>query len=411
MSELGAVIFKEYKEYGLAFVLKHIFEKTNKTFDLTIRPIIAEATKNKPLLDMIIIESHNDFDCNGGAFYNYLIDKGYNKKYKIIWLVKNSNKRKKLPNNVSVYNIKKFSLKKNYSICRAKYLLCDDIITDRVRDDQISVYCTHGGCTFKNVRGKVIVRDSISAILSSSLNFDPYMCDNYSIPYPNSRMIHIGFPSNDVFFENKENEFDKISKGNYSKRILWMPTFRKGGGSGRNDSTIELPYGIPLFEKEEDFEKLNKFLLTNNMLLIIKLHPMQDLRLTKKIKEYSNIFILDGSKVKELNVDNYRLMASSDAFISDYSSAPYSYLLLDRPIAFVTSDIEFYKVGFTVDNIYDFMPGKCINTYDDFVAFLNDINEGNDEYKDQRRTLTDWMYEYKDGKSCDRLASFLNLSL
>ena len=34
---------------------------------------------NKPMQDVIIIESHNDFDSNGGAFYDYLIANNYNK--------------------------------------------------------------------------------------------------------------------------------------------------------------------------------------------------------------------------------------------------------------------------------------------------------------------------------------------
>ena len=42
-----------------------------------------------PLLDTIVLESHNDFDSNGGAFYDYLIKKGYNKKYKIVWMLNN----------------------------------------------------------------------------------------------------------------------------------------------------------------------------------------------------------------------------------------------------------------------------------------------------------------------------------
>lgn len=45
--------------------------------------------KRKKLLDVIIIESHNDFDSNGGAFYDYLIKNNFNAKYKIVWLLKN----------------------------------------------------------------------------------------------------------------------------------------------------------------------------------------------------------------------------------------------------------------------------------------------------------------------------------
>lgn len=410
MNRLIQNIIIDYQENGFSHVVNHVFDKIGKELDGIIRPVIASATKNKGLLDCIIIESHNDFDCNGGAFYNYLLKNNLNSKYKIIWLIKNKIKRNKLPKNVKAYYFKRFSFKKNYYITRAKYLLSDDFVTDRVRSDQISVYCTHGGCTFKNVRGKIVVPSSVNYILSSSKNYDPYMCDNYSIPYPNNRMLHIGFPSNDVFFENTGNEFDKFSNQDYSKRILWMPTFRKGGGTLRNDSDIDYAYGIPLFEEENDFDKLNQILSEENILLVIKLHPMQDLRSTKRIKSYSNIFIADGNDIKRLNVDNYRLMASADAFISDYSSAPYSYILLDRPIAFITSDIDFYKVGFTVDNVLKYMPGNHIDSISDFYDFILQIRNNEDPYKFERRKLVDWLYEVKDGNSCERLASFLGVN-
>lgn len=48
--------------------------------DIVIQKICGVFLRNKPLKNIIVIESHNDFDSNGGAFYNYLIENGYNKK-------------------------------------------------------------------------------------------------------------------------------------------------------------------------------------------------------------------------------------------------------------------------------------------------------------------------------------------
>lgn len=55
-------------------------------------------------MNTIVIESHNDFDFNGRAFYNYLVKNNYNEKYLIVWLLRNKNnaKRKK-PKNVKTY--------------------------------------------------------------------------------------------------------------------------------------------------------------------------------------------------------------------------------------------------------------------------------------------------------------------
>lgn len=63
-----------------------------------------------PLQDVIILESHNDFDSNGGAFYDYLIENGYNKKYKIVWFLRNKCPQH-LPENVEGYRYNRVSIK------------------------------------------------------------------------------------------------------------------------------------------------------------------------------------------------------------------------------------------------------------------------------------------------------------
>ena len=62
--------------------LKHFFEVIYRyKIDALIRKILMVFLKNRPIEDVIVIASHNDFDCNGGAFYDYLIKNNYNKKY------------------------------------------------------------------------------------------------------------------------------------------------------------------------------------------------------------------------------------------------------------------------------------------------------------------------------------------
>ena len=91
---------KKIREKGI----NHIIEETipwflNDIFDKYFLKIIKKLYMNNPLEYIIIIESHNDFDSNGGAFFDYLIKNGYNKKYKIIWFLRNKCP-KNLPENV-----------------------------------------------------------------------------------------------------------------------------------------------------------------------------------------------------------------------------------------------------------------------------------------------------------------------
>lgn len=363
--------------------------------------------KNKKLKNIIMIESHNDFDCNGGAFYDYLITNNYNEKYKIVWLVKNQ-APKSLPQNVSAFSLYKPSIRKAYYNCIAKFFLSDCNIIEKLRTDQVSIYLTHGAVSLKNVRGKIFVPESVNYILSPSQNNDKIKANQFSLEYPCSRLIHLGYPCQDVLYADGCEELQKVTSIKYRKKIIWMPTFRKGGGYNRNDSTIDLPLGIPLIENESLFIKLNDYLSANETLLIIKIHPMQDMS-TVKVHDTNNIKILTGTNIKEFKIDNYRLLKSADALISDYSSVAYDYLLLNRPLAFVLTDINEYKVGLVVDNPTDYMPGHLIHTVDDLFSFIKDIVQNVDIYEKERIKLINWLYQYKDGNSCARLADFMGL--
>lgn len=398
---------KKIKRLGLVPVLGNsLYNRLNK-FLIRFFALFFSGVKIK---DIIVFESHNDYDCNSGAFYEYLIRNNVNTRFKMVWLTKNAN-YKILPENVIEIKLRSLSIKKYYYLSIAKYLLSEETYLESFRKGQISVYLTHGGCTFKNVKGLIVVPQNIDYILTSSEEYAPMMCDNYSIPYPNNRMLYLGFPSNDVFFSSEfENESRKyINTKTFNKNVLWMPTFRKGGGQIRNDSNRNYRYGIPLIQSKADIVELNTFLQNNNILLTIKIHPMQILCNMDELRACSNIAVLDATDVKKYGIDNYRLMCSADAMISDYSSAAYSYLLLDRPLAFVVDDIMDYKTGFTVDNIYEYMPGEKIVTTKDMIQFIENISNGIDNFSADRKKITDFLYKYKDGMSSQRLSEFLNI--
>ncbi|WP_300809562.1 CDP-glycerol glycerophosphotransferase family protein [uncultured Acetatifactor sp.] len=397
-------ITKKCKKYGLRSVMKQLLNKVlNVLFFYAGKLFFAPLS----LKNVIIIESHNDFDCNGGAFYQYLLTQRLNKKYRIVWIIKNR-KPDCLPPNVVCFDYIKASLVKEYYCNIAKYILNDDKFIPKRKAKQKSVYCTHGGITFKNVKGLISVPEYIDCILCSSERYAPLMCANYQIPYPNGKMLYIGFPANDYLFTSDDMEYRKITNKKYIKCILWMPTFRKNSET-RNDSSKEMPYGIPLIEGLEQLEEIDCLLSKHNSALIIKIHPMQLKETYQNLKGMKNIYILDGDSVKEHSIDNYRLMKSCDAMISDFSSAPYSFILLNRPIAFELSDFSHYKLGFSVDNIDAFLPGERLNSIDDFKEFILNVLNNEDTYKEERCRLVDWLYRYKDGDSCRRLAEYLGL--
>lgn len=375
--------------------------------DQQLKRIAVKITKNKPLQNTIVIESHNDFDSNGGAFYEYLLKNHYNDKYKIVWLLKNE-KPTEMPKNVEAFYLYKPSLKKQKEICTAKYILtCQDVIGS-VRDGQTSVYLTHGSVGLKAFKGKVNLPQNLTYCLMPSEYLEYILKDQYQINNTDIKSVVLGYPMHDLLYMPLKKELHKITDKHYNKVILWMPTFRKGKAFGRNDSSFEEPLGIPIFYDLKSLAELNHRLKLENALLIIKIHPMQD-KETIKVKDMSNIKVLDGDSVRKLNVDNYRLMKDADALISDYSSAAYDYLHLDRPIGFTVDDAKEYKLGFIVDPPEQLMGGQIIMNQLDFINFINSVLRNEDPYKNKRHEVFDKVFKFHDGNSCQRLADFLNL--
>lgn len=359
----------------------------------------------RPLENIIILESHNDFDSNCGAFYEYLLKKELNKQYRIVWFVKNE-VPKTLPYNVFAFKQYKISLKKTYNLCSAKFILSGQNIIGRVRKGQIACFTGHGSLGVKNVRGKISIPNGITHYLSPSENIGELMAEQYMIPYPNTRQLVLGFPMHDVFYDKAEGDLHKITSKNYSKVFLWMPTFRKT--FGRVDSNHEYKMGIPLVDNRKDFERLNSYLEEKEALLIIKIHPMQDMEQIK-IKNLSHIIVLDGIMIKKLKIDNYRLMKDVDALISDYSSAATDFLHADKPIAYSLDDLEDYNIGFIVDDPTTLMAGHLLYDMNDLLHFVSDVISEKDLYAEKRRQLFDYIFKYHDGNSCERLAKFMGI--
>ena len=156
------------------------------------------------------------------------------------------------------------------------------------------------------------------------------------------------------------------------------------------------------------YENLNKELREEDVLLVIKIHPMQDLT-GLKITSLSNIIVLDSNTVKKLGIDNYRLMKDASALISDYSSVAYDFLHLNKPLAYTLDDISDYERGLIVDNPETLMAGNIILNYDDFCGFILSVLKELDYYAEERDNLSKLIWKYHDGNSSKRLAEHMGL--
>lgn len=403
MNLINKIKTKGFKEFSKEILLGRIYPSLDKYI---VYPLSKLFWGKIPLKDYIVIESHNDFDSNGGAFYDYLIDNKLNDKYKIVWFIVNK-APSNLPKNVTCVKHTLPSFKKWYYMFTSKWIICGHFMFPSIRNNQLSVYATHGCPFFKDVKGVINVPNNMTYTLCSSVSFKEDERKQFSIDSVDKLKV-IGLPIDYILLNNKPGDLNKITSHKYNKVFLWAPTFRQDQDLSRLDSTFEFPMGIPIVKDENEYEKLNELLKENNSLLLIKIHPVQNLSKIR-IKDLSNIKILDKNYVKQYNIDNYRLMKDVDALIGDYSSMSLEFLHLNRPLGYCLDDLNEYKRGFWMDDPRSMMAGHLIYNFNDLLKFIEDIINDNDIYKKQRNDLLKKTYDYNDEYSCKRLCDLLGI--
>lgn len=348
----------------------------------------------------IIFESHNDFDMNSGALYDYIRKQTGSSRYKMIWFVEHVREEKRVENVIQIPK-RGFNLKRYYWNAVARYIFFDDSSVEKYRSDQICIYLGHATRAMKNVKGKVPIPKCVDFVCSSSEHNDELMSEVYVCDI--KKMVHTGFPVTDWLYK-KWNEISKIKvRVNYRKIIVWMPTFRKSMyNHERNDSSEHSDTGLSLIRSQEDYFELDEWLKQKGVLLIIKFHPAQDM-MEIHIKDKENIVLMSPEKIKELDINTYKLLTQTDALISDYSSVSFDYLIVDRPIAYVVSDYDSYKPGFAANNPEHYMPGEYIYTKDDLLHFIDEITRGIDNRKKEREAVRNEIAKYNDGHVCERI--------
>lgn len=362
----------------------------------------------------IVLESIPDVGDNTGAFYNYLIDNKYNERYKIIWRVNEPQKHKNYKN-VKFYRIesgKKIKEKISY-ICgilhqmTAKYIIVCNRRLAKYNSKQIYFNFWHG-TLLKSLEGMDLISKDCDYFLCPSEFYKDIYIKHLDLNEEN--LVYLGNPRNDELFERDIDIHALFPEITFDKTIIWMPTFRKQKNSDRIDSTKQYNLGIPIINNMQELEEINNILKEKNILLLLKLHPAQDLSQIK-VASVSNIKILENEDLEKHNIKLYNLIGNTDALVTDYSSIYWDYMLLDKPIGFTIDDIEEYKEtkGFVFDEPLEYMPGKHIKSIEELKGYISEIHNDKDDYIEARTKINELVNKYRDNKNCKRIAEFLKL--
>lgn len=413
-------MIKKFEKYGLKksvnigiFKLREIFGK-----------LVFLICKLLPLQsNLIVFESEGDLSDNSFALFNYMLEHGYLHKYKIVWLVDDLEQAQKnnFPN--TVYSKKSVTDKKTaYYLSRCKWYIFDHnnlFIDLNKKLDQKIIFLNHGAAPFKKTPSKLKHPATKYDYLIVTGNFPKQSYSKYPQFFgmwgaKKDQMKILGFPRNDYFFSDL-NKIKCLLNCNYhfntfKKVILWMPTFRQSNNKSLSENYLKNETGLPLIDNYKDFVELNNYLLRKNILLVLKIHHLQE-NLSIFSKKFSNILFLRDNDLRKLKIQLYQFIPLFNALVTDYSSVSADYLLLDKPIVYIVNDIKEYRQsrGLFPKNILDYFAGDHVYNLKEFYESLDRISDNIDKHKSDRERILPIFQKFKDGNSSKRILKFLNI--
>lgn len=361
-----------------------------------------------------------DFADNARALFEYALQRGLNQTYELIWFVKNPEEFAQYD---AIENVRFLSFDWSVSehrrerdvyyraLCLAKYLFFTDAygFARNSRKDQIRVQLWHG-CGFKTRVNFVRCERRYEYTTVISDLYADIHADIYGLR--KNQILVTGYAKQDWLFHPEKEDMKKLRIPKAEKYIFWLPTFRSTERKLEqlNEYDLESETGLPVVSTKKKMGCLNELLTEKNIVLVVKMHPFQD-RNTITCEDYTNIHLVENEDLVTQDIPINRLLGQADALISDYSSAAVDFMLLDRPLAFMLEDVEEYEQsrGFVFENIWEWLPGKEIFTFEAVCDFVNEIADNDDVTADRRRRLKKIMHQYCDDHNCQRIFEALGI--
>lgn len=389
-----------------------------------------EKYRDTPLEDMLVFRSGMgtwehvagmDFTENARALFEFMLAKGYNRRYRMVWLVKRPERYREVESrNGNVHFVSyDWATSENEkerddyyrAVCLAKYFFFTHAcgFCRMPREGQVRVQLWHG-CGFKTVKNVVPQRrryeyTTVVSRLYAKLHEKEFGLDPHQI-------LITGYAKEDWLFCPVNDWEKRLNIPKAGRYVFWLPTFRKAREvvsymdvQGEANQT-----GLPVIRTPDELSKLNGLLRKWDMALVVKLHPLQKRKdIFREI--FSNIVVLENEKLAEADLHINQILGHADALVSDYSSAAVDFLLLDRPVAFMLDDLEEYEKsrGFVLNPIRDWIPGEKMISFEDFIRFLQNVAEGKDTAGKMRRELAGKLHGFRDGNSCQRIIDAVGL--
>ncbi|GAA0604914.1 CDP-glycerol glycerophosphotransferase family protein [Virgibacillus siamensis] len=203
----------------------------------------------------------------------------------------------------------------------------------------------------------------------------------------NNRILRSGIPRTDFFFDTgavsqaKQRVKEEYPSIRGKKVILYAPTYRD------NELNVN--------ELHLNIDKMYRA-FKGEYILMLRLHPAVNGNFQNKYPG----FVVNVSSYSNIN----HLLVATDILITDYSSIPFEFALLQKPMIFYAYDQEEYAEsrGFWED-YEEMVPGPVVETTREVIDVIR-----NDKYDLQQvRQFADTWNQYSNGNSSENLVSNL----
>ncbi|MDN4071993.1 CDP-glycerol glycerophosphotransferase family protein [Fictibacillus terranigra] len=230
---------------------------------------------------------------------------------------------------------------------------------------------------YKNFHKVVVGSDAMADIFKEAFQLS------------SANFLRTGVPRTDLFFNKKwtSEVKEKLYGENYilkdKKVILYAPTYRD--------------HHLEEFDLQLDFDLLQRE-LGDEYVILLRSHPV--LKDKVDVEKHYPGFVFDYSSGWDIN----EILLVTDLLITDYSSIPYEFSLLNRPMIFYPYDLEEYsKTRGLWDNYENLVPGPVVFDTREMIKVIKE--KGYDMNKVQQFSAI-WN-QYHFGHSSRLLAEYI----
>ncbi len=323
-----------------------------------------------------------DLSDNTFALFEKLVKSPRAQEYQLVWLVTNKSAsenilRREFPKadlqNVSI--VIKNSLRGLWSFLRCRYIFTTHGIYGFAHSGRHQTICNlWHGMPIKAIGAQDGRLRSDLLFMHYSIATSEYFADLIAEAFylPRDHVLVTGLPRNEWLFMREE-KYLSVKEGR-TKLVVWLPTFRSSYlGEIREDSNVDSPHPL----SAGTLAKLDIMLQGVDVILVIKLH-MMDSKNRQAWPPFRNIRIYNDSRFREEGLNLYKLLACSDALVTDFSSCAIDYLLLNKPIGLFAPDKSSYVRGFMPD-VLKKVAAVChqLESVEEFGAFLMNLPSQN----------------------------------